>query len=54
MDYNDMKEVDYFTYCSQCEHKELGENESPCDECLEEPLNEGSTKPIHFVRKERK
>lgn len=54
MDCNSMNEVDYANYCPQCEHKNLGENESPCDECLAEPLNEFSVKPIHFVRKERK
>lgn len=47
MDYK-MKEVNFFRYCAACKHINKGESEEPCDECLDQPVNEYSHKPIHF------
>lgn len=46
------KEVDFKTYCAKCKHKDKKEDDTPCDECLEEPVNIHSHKPIKFEEKE--
>lgn len=47
-----LKEVYFDNFCSQCEFKNNAENQTPCDECLEEPVNEFSHKPVKFKRKD--
>lgn len=47
MNYRDEKMVD-FTLCKECEDAKTPEDESPCDECLMEPVNQNSVKPTHF------
>lgn len=42
------KEVYYYQYCRQCEHYSKPESEDPCDECLAQPVNEDSHKPLYF------
>lgn len=43
---NIYKEVDFETYCKTCEYKELKEKFDPCNDCLAEPMNANSDKPI--------
>lgn len=38
-------------YCKSCKHEKLEENEPPCDECLEHPVNLNSHKPINYEDK---
>ena len=45
------KEVYYDQYCSKCEHKDLKDNEQPCNDCLLEPVNVHSHKPVNFKEK---
>lgn len=45
------KEVMYKDYCPKCIHKDVDEVEDPCNECLEQPFNWDSQKPIKFVDK---
>lgn len=45
------KEVYFDQYCKKCGHEKLKEDESPCDECLSEPVNVDSHKPVKFVEK---
>lgn len=45
------KEVWYDEYCKNCVHWQLTEAEEPCDECLNEPVNEDSHKPLYFEEK---
>lgn len=47
-----LKEVYFDNFCAQCVHKDNEENEPPCDECLAEPVNEYSHKPVKFLKKE--
>ena len=47
----DHKEVYFHNYCKKCKHWDKKESEEPCDECLEEPLNLESHKPIKFEEK---
>lgn len=51
MNENGQKIVD-FSKCLDCIHFELDESESPCDECLNEPVNTYSTTPVHFKKDE--
>lgn len=46
-----IKEVDYNKYCRECKHEKSEENESPCNECLEQGYNFNSHKPIRFEDK---
>lgn len=43
------KFVDFCKWCYSCKHAELPENQDPCWECLTQPVNEGSTKPVNFT-----
>lgn len=45
------KEVYFDVYCKTCEHKKLGENQEPCDECLSHPTNNDSHKPVKWEKK---
>lgn len=38
-------------YCKTCKHESLDENERPCDECLENPINLNSHKPVNYEDK---
>lgn len=46
------KEVYFHEYCKLCKHEKLEETESPCFECLEDPVNAYSHKPVKFEEKE--
>ena len=46
------KEVYFGEYCKNCKHWEKKENEEPCDECLENPVNLYSHKPVNYEEKE--
>ena len=51
-DYRD-KEVYFNEYCKKCIYEDKEESEFPCSDCLEEPSNEYSHKPVKFVLKEK-
>lgn len=40
--------VRFDKYCKTCKHEKLEENEPPCDECLEHPVNLHSHKPVRY------
>lgn len=46
------KIVEFNKYCSKCKNYEKSEQEDPCFECLENPVNLGSHKPVKFEEKE--
>ena len=46
------KEVRFDMYCPRCKHSELPEWGDPCDECLENPSNEYSHKPVYFEERD--
>lgn len=48
------KFVEFDKYCETCEHKDVEEKCDPCHECLENPVNVGSEKPINYKKKEEK
>lgn len=41
-------EVRFDIYCPKCKHSEDSEELDPCDECLAQPWNYNSQKPINF------
>lgn len=45
------KEVYFDEYCGKCQYNELKESEDPCTECLENPVNVDSHKPINWEEK---
>lgn len=42
------REVRFDIWCKRCKHKDTPEVEDPCNECLNEPSNINSRKPIHW------
>jgi hypothetical protein len=52
MDEQVYKEVHFDQYCKKCKHEKLEYNEEPCFECLGEPLNWNSHKPVKYEEKE--
>lgn len=42
------KEVNFHKYCQKCKDKDLKEWKSPCNECLDTPIQRGTHKPINF------
>lgn len=48
-----MKEVYFHEYCETCVHKPLKGIEEPCNECLDNPVNLYSHKPVKYEEKER-
>lgn len=43
-----LKEVYFHEYCKTCKYSDKKEDESPCHECLEEPVNAFSHKPVYW------
>ena len=54
MDDQAYKEVYFDKYCKTCKHKKLKETEEPCDECLGEPLNRNTHRPVKYEEKKGK
>lgn len=50
---SDTKEkiVDFFNYCKYCKHYKDKATDDPCNECLSEPVNWDSRKPVRFEEK---
>lgn len=51
MDHQAYKEVWFDEYCEKCEYEKLTETESPCDECLQEPTNWNTHKPVKYKKR---
>lgn len=47
-----MKEVYFGQFCKKCTHFENMDDEEPCCECLDEPFNQYSHKPVKFEDKD--
>ena len=43
-----LHEVNFQEWCPKCEHFKLAEHEDPCHDCLNEPVNDDSRKPVMF------
>ena len=53
MNHDDYREVDFNKYCKTCKHEEVKEVENPCNECLDEPYNEYTDKPVKWEEKSK-
>lgn len=42
------KLVRFEDYCKKCKHFKVKDVEEPCNECLENPANLNSYKPVNF------
>lgn len=51
MDYQAYKEVYFNEYCPKCKHRKVKNHEEPCDECLSEPLNWNTHRPVKYEEK---
>lgn len=45
------KEVYFGDYCKTCKHESLNEDQAPCDDCLNNPVNDDSHKPVNWEEK---
>ena len=52
MEIGDYREVYYHKYCPYCEYFERKGHEEPCEECLLNPTNNHSHKPVNFKENE--
>ena len=46
------QEVNFHKYCALCKHKDTEHTDAPCCECLEEPVNLYTDRPVKFEKKE--
>ena len=51
--YEDLMEVYFHKYCKTCVNKDVNEAEDPCDECLANPVNSCSHKPVNWKEKSK-
>ena len=45
---NEYDEVRFSEYCIVCKYKDLNPTDEPCNECLSNPINLHSRKPVNF------
>ena len=50
----DYKEVYFNEYCDTCKYSDVDDVKDPCNECLGEPANLHSHKPVYYVADEKK
>ena len=48
---NEYKEVYFHQYCKTCKYKTRSEVLDPCNECLDEPVNLNSHRPVRWEEK---
>lgn len=44
------KIVEYDVWCEKCKHVDKAEHEDPCHDCLNEPFNDDSHKPVNWEK----
>ena len=54
MDQQSYTEVRFHECCKKCKHEKVKETETPCDECMSEPTNWNSHRPVKYEEKESK
>ena len=48
------KEVYYDKYCETCKYADMDDTKDPCNECLGEPTNLHSHKPVKYKEDQNK
>lgn len=51
MENSQEREVYYYKWCATCEFKDVPEADEPCNECLGQPYNIDSHKPVNYKEK---
>ena len=51
---NKLKIVEFEKYCKTCKHKDVASKDGPCYECLDEPVNLYSHKPVKWEEDDKK
>lgn len=51
MDDQAYKEVYFGEYCKKCEYRDRNDTDEPCNECLGEPLNWNTHRPVKYEEK---
>lgn len=54
MDNTGYKEVYYHEYCETCKNRKVANTDEPCNECLSEPINLYTHRPVKYEEKETK
>lgn len=52
MDYQAYKEVHFHEYCKTCKNRGVKNTDEPCNECLSEPTNLNTHRPVKYEKKE--
>lgn len=52
MDQQAYKEVYFHEYCKKCKHEKNKETDEPCNECMENPINWNTHRPVKYEKKE--
>ena len=47
------KIVEFDKYCKTCQFKDLKEHEDPCHDCLNNPVNVNSKRPVNYKEDEK-
>ena len=47
------KIVDFKKYCETCKYKDVKEVKDPCNDCLDNPVNDDSKKPVCWEEVEK-
>lgn len=47
----DQREVRFDLYCEKCAHKGVDDVKEPCNECLDNPMNVHTDRPIKYEEK---
>jgi hypothetical protein len=47
------QEVNFHKYCKKCKHYGATAIDYPCSECMDEPTNLYTDKPVKFEKKEK-
>lgn len=47
------KEVYFDKYCKTCQHEKVKEADDPCYDCLNEPVNLNSHKPVKYLERSK-
>ena len=50
----DHRIVMFSKYCSNCKYLDKKQHEEPCNECLDNPVNLHSEKPVKYVEDKKK
>lgn len=53
MNEGEFVEVHFNEYCSRCKYKDVKEPNDPCEECLSNPTNLGTHRPVKYEPKKK-